>query len=77
MTDLYQHKLEKMSDEALAEECLHHGRVMEYRSVADENMSKQEKHRALLAFTEATKRASLEEDRDMLLVAIKVLKWLP
>lgn len=76
MLDLYLEKIKRMSDEGLMRECEHHGRVMEKAALSVNLMSASEKFRATTAFTEASKREGLASDRDMMLVALRVLRLL-
>lgn len=74
--DLYAEKVRRMYDDELADECLFHGRVMEQRACANLLLTPDQKSRAVTAFTEAANRHSMEDEREMLLTALRVLRIL-
>lgn len=76
MKNLYEERCKRLSDQELLLECEQHGRVMEKRACNNELLTKGQKERAILCFTEAASRESLKEDHDLILTALRVLRLL-
>lgn len=71
MTNLYQLRLDKMSDEELKEECERHGTRMEVGNVPLDEIE-----RMRLCFKTAALRPGLNEYRDLFIVTLRVLRLL-
>lgn len=69
ITFLYNRKVRSMSDEELFRECERLGNIM-----AITPMKKEDKIRAFHAFTEASRRDSMVDDKEMFLTALRVLR---
>jgi hypothetical protein len=73
MTHLYLAKLKRMDKEQLMAEVERHGKIMEKK----EPMSEEDKNRALMCFKWAHAKGDFDErDKEMLLVAIRVMRLL-
>jgi hypothetical protein len=71
MKNLYLEKLKRMSLSEIMDECEQHGKRMERG-----HMDRDEKKRAFICFKFASEQEGLAADKEMLLVALRVLKIL-
>lgn len=69
MTNLYDEKLYRLSDEDLMAEAAMHGKIMERGW-----LTKEEKIRAIACFTLASQRETLIDEREVLLTALRVMR---